>query len=298
MKAVNLLPSDQRGSAKTTASVAAPKASGSAFGAYAVLGALAVAVVAVAGYVLTDNTIKDRRVQLANVTRQDEVVQAKARSLQAFADFKNLADQRIATVRGLAASRFDWDRTLQDLSRAIPGDVHLKSLSGTTGTQISGGGSSSGSALRGAIQAPALELSGCTTNQQSVANLMSNLRNVRGVTRVTLSTSSKDDSGSAAVTAVPQTSPNGTEEVPASLCPKGAPPAFDVLVFFEHSTVAPTASVNPGAAPAAGAPAAAGATTTTSTTSTTAAPATGTTSSASGVTSSGVQAATQGGTTK
>jgi Tfp pilus assembly protein PilN len=243
MKAVNLLPGDQRGSQKTRAAASPAQPSGAAFGAYIVLGVLAFAVVAMAGYVLVTNTVKDRKAELAQVTREAEATQAKAAALQSFADFKALADQRVQTVSSLASSRFDWDRSLADLSRALPSDVHLKSLSGTTGTQVSSGGGS----LRGAIQAPALELSGCTTSQQGVARLMSRLRNVRGVTRVTLTKSDKDGAG--AVTVAPTAADGSTQP---SLCPKGSPPAFDLIVFFERAAVAAGATPNLGAAPAAG----------------------------------------------
>jgi Tfp pilus assembly protein PilN len=244
MKAVNLLPSDQRGSQKTPAGAAAPKPGGSAFGAYAVLGALVFSVVAMAAYVLTTNTINDRKSELARVTQETQVTQAKAAALQSFADFKALADQRVTTVQGLATSRFDWERTLTDLSRALPSDVHLKSLSGSTGTQVGGGG---GNSLRGAIQAPALELSGCTTSQAAVARLMSRLRNVRGVTRVSLT---KSETAAAGATGV-ATAPALDGSTPGSLCPKGAPPAFDLVVFFERSAIAAGASPNLGAATAA-----------------------------------------------
>ncbi|HVL94978.1 MAG TPA: PilN domain-containing protein [Solirubrobacteraceae bacterium] len=210
-------------------------------GAYAVLGVLAFAVAALAVYTLTTNTIKDRRVQFAQVERETADVQAKARALQHFADFKTVAEQRVATVRSLADSRFDWEQALRDLSRALPADVHLRTLNGTTGTQVTGG--SSTNPLRGAVQAPAVELSGCTTSQAAVARLLSRLRNVRGVTRVTLAKSDKDN-GNVGVTAA--TTADG--KIPASLCPKGAPPAFEVVVFFERAAVPANAAPNVGAA--------------------------------------------------
>jgi Tfp pilus assembly protein PilN len=234
MKAVNLLPND-RGSAKTAAVATASAPGGGAFGAYLVLAALAFAVVAMAAYVLTTNSIKDRKAELAAVTQETQQTQAKAAALQSFADFKSLADQRVTTVTGLASSRFDWERTLTDLSKALPSDVHLKSLRGTTGTEVGGGG-----ATRGAIQAPALEMSGCTTSQSSVARLMSRLRNVRGVTRVALT---KSEAAADAVVVAP--APDGSN--PASLCPKGTPPAFDLVMFFERAAVAAGASPNVGA---------------------------------------------------
>src|SRR3954451_8978325 len=110
MKAVNLLPSEQRGSAKTTAAAAPSASGGSAFGAYVVLGVLAFAVAAFAMYTLAGNVIKDREAKLARVTQEAAATQAKASALQSYADFKTLATQRLATVKGLAAACFDLER--------------------------------------------------------------------------------------------------------------------------------------------------------------------------------------------
>lgn len=257
MKAVNLLPSDQRGPAKAPAAAKTAVASaGGSFGAWLVIGVLGMAVLATAAYVLATNTIKDRQAELARVQQEAQVMKARAAALQSYADFKSLADQRVATVKGLAASRFDWERTLDDLSRALPGDVHLSSLNGSTNT--SSGTSSSG--LRSAIQAPAIEMAGCTSSQHSVADLMSRLRNVRGVTRVALAKSDKDGTQMTVNTA-----PDGS--VAAQQCPKGSPPSFDLVVFFERAQLPATAAPNlPGST---GAQAATGATGSSDATSTT-----------------------------
>ena len=67
-----------------------------------------------------------------------------------------MAKARVQTVRDLAGSRFDWEQALRDLSRAVPADVTLKSLTGDISTDAGGGGSP----LRGAISAPAITLHG------------------------------------------------------------------------------------------------------------------------------------------
>lgn len=252
MKAVNLLPPEQRDVPKAAS---APAASGPPVGAFGVLGVLALAVVALAVYVLAGNTVNERQTELAQTTQQADVAEQHANSLQRYADFKRLADQRVATVRGLAASRFDWDEALRDLSRALPSDVHLNTITGTTSTA----GASGGNELRSAIAAPAIELSGCTTSQAAVARLMSRLHDVRGVTRVALSKSSAEDTASSGAPAAP----DATGE---SLCPKGAAPSFEMVAFFERSAVPAAAAPNaasgattpatapvPGAAPAPGA---------------------------------------------
>jgi Tfp pilus assembly protein PilN len=234
MKAVNLLPSEQRGSSKTQSAAVTSAPSGSAFGAWVVIGVLAFAVAATAVYVTTTNTIKDRQAKLASVTAEAAATKAQAQALQSFADFASLASQRIATVKGLAGSRFDWERTLRDLSRALPSDVFIQQMQGSTGTQ-----SAAGAATSSAIQAPSIHMTGCTKSQPSVAQLMSRLRVVRGVTRVSLAKSDKDG----AVTAV---APTTTGESPAVPCPKGAPPAFDITVYFERAAVAAGAAPNLG----------------------------------------------------
>jgi Tfp pilus assembly protein PilN len=200
MKAVNLLPHDQRGVAKATAAPAAGRSGGTA--AYAVLGALAVGVVSVAGYVLTGNDVKDRQVQLAGATAQELVLQAELGNLKPYADFAQLASARVATVKDLAGRRFDWENALRDLSRAIPANVTVASLTGTVTSETGSGGSS----LRSAIPAPAIAVTGCTDSQAAVATLMARLRTVDGVTRVSLAKSAKNDAPGAA--AVP-TTPSG-----------------------------------------------------------------------------------------
>jgi len=219
MRAVNLLTpelrSAQKGSGTPRASVM--ESSGS-LGAFALIGALALCVVAVAGYVLAGNVIKERQASLAAVsTKNDETVK-RAAELKPYADFQTVTAERASTVQALASARFDWEQTLRDLSRALPSNVYLSALKGDVG---SGSGGSSG--IRSSIAAPALELSGCTRSQPAVASLMSRLRNIQGVTRVSLSKSEKSD----AVASAGQTGP----------CGKGSPPSFELVVFFEKATV-------------------------------------------------------------
>src|SRR5215217_5857169 len=165
MRAVNLLTPDQR---------SAPKGKGSSgpsavdapggIGAFVLLGTLALCVAAVAGYVLSNNIVKERTAQLAAVSAKNDATVQKATALKPYADFQSLAQDRAGTVQALASARFDWEQTLRDISRAMPKEVFLSSLDGTVGSGASG----SGSSLRGAVQAPAIELKGCTKSQPSV----------------------------------------------------------------------------------------------------------------------------------
>jgi Tfp pilus assembly protein PilN len=242
MKAVNLLPPDQRGAAKATAVSAATQPGGN--GAYAVLGALAIGVVAVAGYVLTTNTIKERQAKLDGLVAREQAALARVGNLKPYADFAALANTRIATVKDLAGRRFDWENALRDLSRTIPANVTLNSLDGTVSTENGGTG---GSAMRGAINAPAITIKGCTNNQREVATLMARLRTVDGVTRVSLSKSAKTDvlpptPGSAGAPTVVAAAGEGGG------CKPGSPPEFEMVMFFERAADASAAPTGPSGA--------------------------------------------------
>jgi Tfp pilus assembly protein PilN len=228
MKAINLLPPDSRTTPKAgaTKAVAATEEPGG-IGAFVLLGVLAACVVAVAAYVLTTNSVKDRQAQLDAVTAQADTTAARAAKLKPYADFQQMAATRIQTVKDLAASRFDWEQALRDISRAIPADVTLTSLNGSIS---SGAGSGSASTIRGAIAAPAVTLQGCTTGQKQVATLLSRLRGVDGVTRVSLTKSVKPDANTA-------TNAAATGDVLQAGCGTGRPPAFELVMFFERSKV-------------------------------------------------------------
>jgi Tfp pilus assembly protein PilN len=231
MRAVNLLPSDLRGAAPAASPSARPERA-DGIGAYVVLGALALCVALLAAYVVAGNTVKQKQSDLAEVTARADVAAQKVAQLKPYADFEALAKARVETVRGLAAARFDWEQALRDLSRVIPANVKLQTLNGDMG--LPGTTGSGGDPLRGSIQAPAVSLTGCAPTQAAVARLMSRLRGVDGVTRVSLSKSEK--------TAVTESS--GTR---SSACGGDNPPSFSAVVFFEGSSAAAALASTNGA---------------------------------------------------
>jgi Tfp pilus assembly protein PilN len=242
MRAVNLLTPELRSSQKGSS---APRPSvmttSGGIGAMVVLGALALTVAGLAGYVLSTNVVKDRQANLATVSAKNDATVKRAAELKPYSDFQTLAQERASTVQSLASARFDWEQSLRDLSRALPKQVFLSSLTGTVG----GGSGATGSGIRGAISSPAIELVGCTKSQPAVASLMSRLRNVQGVTRVSLAKSEKTD-----------TQASSTSGAAVNPCGKGSPPNFDVVVFFEKATVSDalaTATGDTGTAAAGGA---------------------------------------------
>jgi Tfp pilus assembly protein PilN len=231
MKAINLLPPDLRGTAKRGVQKAKRGAAEApaGVGAYVVLGALAACVLALAAYVLTTNTVKDRQAQLDATTAQAAATTQRVAQLKPYADFQAMAETRIQTVKDLASSRFDWEQALRDISRAIPADVTLTSLNGTISSQTGGS-----SGIRSAIAAPAVELKGCAPGQKQVATLLSRLRNVDGATRVSLGKSLKPDAS-----AIPATPTSGAGSIGGG-CAGDRPPSFELVMFFEGSRVPPT----------------------------------------------------------
>lgn len=189
MRPVNLIPPEQRRGEN------AQLRTGPAM--YIVLGALALLLVGVTMLVLTDNRIADGKAKVATLKREDAAAEAKANRLVAYSQFKALSEQRIATVRSLADSRFDWERVMRELSLVLPGDVWLTNLTATAspGSPVGGGGSSN---LRQGIPGPALELAGCASGQEAVAGFVTVLKDIDGVTRVGVESSELGSSGNEA----------------------------------------------------------------------------------------------------
>jgi Tfp pilus assembly protein PilN len=235
VRAVNLIPPEARRGGH--ADVRSLKGPGSA-----VVGLLVVALVLVTLYVMASNDVSQRQSQLASLQAQLTQTQALANKLAGYTQFAALAKERVQTVREIAASRFDWHRTLSDLSKVVPANTSLTALSATVapGSGAAGGASASTGGLRGDISAPAFELQGCTASQDDVARLMSRLRLMRGVTRVTLADAVKQASSTPAT---PVSGSSGAK----SGC--GASPSnFDLVVFFEPVPTVASPSTGPTAA--------------------------------------------------
>lgn len=235
MRAVNLIPSDaRRGGSADIRSLRGPGS--------AVVGLLGVVLILVTLYVLANNSVSDRQGQLANLQQELAQTQAEANKLDGYTQFAKLAQARVQTVKEIASGRFNWERALSDLSRVVPSNTSLSSVSATVDPGAGSAGGPSSGGLRGDITAPAFELSGCTATQDDVARLMSRLRLIRGVTRVTLSDAVKSSTGT---TATPVTGSSGGG------CPAKAS-TFDLVVFFEPLPTVPVpTTAAPGATPAA-----------------------------------------------
>jgi Tfp pilus assembly protein PilN len=217
MRAVNLIPADlQSGRGVRLPKLAVPT--------YALLGLLVGAIVLVTLQVMASNSVADRQAQATSLQAQLTQAQQAASRLAAYGQFTNLEQARVQSVRGIAATRFDWNSALGQLAAVIPANTSLSAVSGGVVPGASAGGSGSGGGgLRSALTGPAFEIQGCTSNQDQVARLISRLRTMTGVTRVALSSSAK-----AAQTASPSA---GTATGPKRGCPRAAP-TFDLIVFY------------------------------------------------------------------
>ena len=227
MRAVNLIPAEDRRGLRGGGS-------GSGIASYIVLGVLAAVVAMSAAYTLANRSVSDHRAQLESVQSQLETAQAQVQRYGSYTGFTALRQKRTETVRSLAASRFDWSHALHELARTMPSNAWLTSLKGTVtpGVTIDGG---NGDPLRATLQKPALEILGCTTSQADVAKVISSLRRVDGVERVSLSSSQKLDKGSASSGGSTTAATGGAD---SGDCRNGNAhyPQFSMTLFFAAPT--------------------------------------------------------------
>jgi Tfp pilus assembly protein PilN len=168
---------------------------------YVLLGALVLALIGITALVLVGNQIADGKSEVAKLESEDAAEAAKAERLASYTEFRNMSEQRVATVNSLADSRFDWERVMRELSLVLPSDVWLVGLTATAAPGVSvegGGGGGEASGMRAAIAGPALELAGCARGQEAVAGFVTALEDIDGVTRVGVQSSElpeKDQTG-------------------------------------------------------------------------------------------------------
>ncbi|HZB06909.1 MAG TPA: hypothetical protein VE449_09980 [Thermoleophilaceae bacterium] len=185
MKAVNLIPTDQR-SAQATG-----KQSGSA---YLVVGVLATLLVMAVAYVFISNDVTDRQNKAAAAKAEADRLEAQAAQQDSFTNFAAIKQTRLLSVSTIADSRFDWERMIRELSRVMPSGSWLKSadasVSGDTGD--SAAASSTTSSTTTAAAQPSADLVGCTPKQSDVASMLVRLRQMHRVSDVQLNESTTE----------------------------------------------------------------------------------------------------------
>ncbi len=226
MRPVNLIPKEDRPGGHR------PMRSGPI--AYIVVGALVAALLGVTALVVTENRIGDLNEEVTQVEGETAAAEAKAAALAPYTQFHNVSEQRVATVTSLADSRFDWERVMRELALVLPDDVWLTNLTGSSspGTEPAGGTTVS---LRAEIPGPALSLIGCATGQDAVAGFVQALKDIDGVTRVGVQSSSVGD-GATAESGSAGAADCKTRDFIAQ---------FQMAVAFDAAPTAPTAEAAP-----------------------------------------------------
>jgi Tfp pilus assembly protein PilN len=193
MRPVNLIPQDQR---RRTPS------EGSGRGAHAVLGLLAVLLAMAVFYVLSANSVTEKKSQAQEARIEAEQLEAQAANQENFTDFAQIAQTRAASVAAVASTRFDWERLMRELSRVMPAGSWLTSASATlTGTPgVAANPTDPAATTAPAAGSPSATLTGCTPKHSDVARMMVRLRQLHRVVDVELTQSSRDDAAGATAT--------------------------------------------------------------------------------------------------
>ena len=191
---------------------------------YAAIGALAVLLLMVLGYVLTNNGINDAKEKTAKAQAEQQAAQAKIGQLQAYGDFASLKVARESAVKGVAQARFDYERLMREVALVLPHNTYL-----TTFSSGGGGGTTTTSATGTTATGPTISIAGCAPSHPGVATAIVRLRQLHNVQDVDLQSSQKGGSGGAAggagcsvtwaatLTFNAETAPVVSEPVPARL---------------------------------------------------------------------------------
>ena len=263
MRAVNLIPADQRGDA-------GGGGGRSGGGVYVVLGLFGGLAVMALLYGLAAHETSSRRSDVATLTAEVQQAQARAAQLAPYTSFLAMREQRVQAVSQLVDSRFDWAHAFHELGRVLPANkVSLTSLDGTVGSSSgpgaapaaatsSGAGASttaasgsSGSSVTSATppgSIPTFTLTGCAISQAEVALMLDRLRLIEGVKEVSLQSSTQSSAKSSSSAGA--SGSGGCE---------GGQPAFSAQVVFgalpnvpAHSSSGSTTTVAASATPSPG----------------------------------------------
>jgi Tfp pilus assembly protein PilN len=212
MRPVNLVPQDQRRRSPRE---------GSGKGAQALLGVLGVVLAMAVVYVLTANSVTERESQAEEARIEADQLEAQAANKGSFTDFEVIAQTRAASVAAVAATRFDWERLMRELSRVMPEGSWLTeaSASVTGAPDVASTPAAPADPAAAGAGAPSANLVGCTPKHSDVARMMVRLRQLHRVTDVELAQSSRD---------------TDTSEVALGSC--GATTSFDLTLTFSPTS--------------------------------------------------------------
>lgn len=186
MKRMNLLPAELR-----------PRDGSRRGASYFVVGALGAAIVAMLAYGYVLSGVRSDESELASLQADTEVARAQVEALGPYAEFAAMKDTRARSVRGVAQTRFDYERLARELARILPEGVSVSHL------DVGPGEPSKEEAAKGADNPdaehtgpPTMHVSGCAPDQDVVADTLDRLRALTSATGVTLGSSGVAGGGS------------------------------------------------------------------------------------------------------
>jgi Tfp pilus assembly protein PilN len=232
VRPVNLIPQEDRRGGK------APLRTGPL--SYAIVAFLLLAVGVVTLLALTGNKIADRKAEVASLQSQVDATQARADQLSTYTNFADLQQARQETVASLATSRFDWERALHELALVLPDDVWLISMTATAATDPSSSTSSSTTAVDG-VTGPSLDINGCASGHEAVAKFLAALRDVDGVTRVTVLSSDRPGAESSSNSSTSSSSASSGQST-VECASRDFIATFEVVAAFDGAQPAATAA--------------------------------------------------------
>ncbi len=243
MRAVNLIPADQRRGAGGIAG-----RSGGVV--YVLPAALAVLVLIGVVYAFAVHDVASKKSQLAEVTQQANSVSAQAQALAPYVQFAGVSALEVNQVTSLAGQRFNWPSAMRQLALALPSDVTFTAFSATAGAGPANASGSSDTAFN---------VTGCASTQGEIAHVLTNLAVVPGVDTVTLTSTvearrqkKSGKSQARAAQAIGGTCPlvtftlgvnySSAYTIPNSKTPKGTSPGQTVSTPAASPTISTAAS--------------------------------------------------------
>jgi len=192
-----------------------------------VVGVLAALLLAVFAFVMTSNQVNDRTSEIATAEAQAVRAEGRAAAFGPFQQFAQIKAARLASVKTLADTRFDWERMMRELAHVLPAGSSLTSVTASSGDGASAtstpgappapapapapaapapppaGGTAAPPAAAGAATTtsgagtPTLTLTGCATSQRRVAVMLVRLRQLHRALDVQLVDSSQAEPSAA-----------------------------------------------------------------------------------------------------
>lgn len=186
MRAVNLLPEENRPGSRWAAIGRGASARRVLGGAGIAAGVLALAFAGL--FMYQRGVVEDRRTALHEVETRLVAARAQAAAVQA-AQAARAA--RLAALRTIVSQRIAWEDVLRDLSRVLPGSVVLESLTATSPTLTAlapGGATPTATVTPGALPTGFM-ITGSADSQVRVASVLDRLTLLPWLSNVTLQSS-------------------------------------------------------------------------------------------------------------